>query len=68
MVANRKAPAVTRGEALTTLMATEWSGREEWFASLFADPSLSGLREAKGNEPDGKEETKDATAKLDTKK
>jgi len=66
MVANRRAPAITRGAALTTLMATEWSGREEWFASLFADPSLSGLREAKGNEPDGKEETKDTTAKLET--
>src|SRR5215510_5838793 len=66
MVANRRAPAITRGAALTTLMATEWSGREEWFASLFADPSLSSLREAKGNEPDGKEETKDTTAKLET--
>src|SRR5262245_1285419 len=66
MVANREAPAVTRGEALSTLMATEWSGREEWFAALFADPSLSGLRGAKGNEPDGKEETQDATAKLET--
>src|SRR5262245_7397069 len=66
MVANREAPAVTRGEALSTLMATEWSGREEWFAALFADPSLSGPRGAKGNEPDGKEETQDATAKLET--
>jgi HEAT repeat protein len=66
MVANRKAPAVTRGAALSTLMATEWGGREEWFATLFADPSLSGQRGAKRNEPDGKEETKDATAKLDS--
>src|SRR5262245_50782076 len=66
MVANRQAPGTTRGAALATLIATEWSGREEWFAALFADPSLSGLREAKENGPDGKEETKDATAKLET--
>jgi HEAT repeat protein len=65
MVANRKAPETTRGAALTTLMATEWSGRMEWFAALFADPGLSGLREAKVNEPDDKEVTKDATAKLE---
>src|SRR6266542_3591051 len=51
MVANRQAPEITRGAA---------------GATLFADPSLSGLREAKGNEPDGKEETKDAKAKLET--
>jgi hypothetical protein len=67
MVANREAPAVTRGEAGATLMATKWSGREEWFAALFADPSLSGLRGEKGNEPDGKEETKDTAAKLETR-
>jgi HEAT repeats len=66
MVANREAPAVTRGAAGATLMATEWSGREEWFAALFADPSLSGLRGEKGNEPDGKEETKDTAAKVET--
>src|SRR5215468_1350375 len=66
MVANRQAPAITRREALATLMATEWSGREEWFAALFADPSLSGLGEAKGNEPDDKKEAEDATAKLET--
>jgi hypothetical protein len=65
MVANRQAPEISRGGALATLMATEWSGREEWFAALFADPSLSGQRETKENEPDGKEGTKDATAKLE---
>src|SRR5262249_3517605 len=68
MVANRQAQAITRGAAGATLMATEWSGREEWFAGLFADPSLSGLREAKVNEPDGKEEKKGTTAKLETQK
>jgi hypothetical protein len=67
MVANRQAPAITRGAALATLTAAEWSGRDEWFAALFADPSLSGLREANGNGPDGKEETKDTTTRLDTK-
>src|SRR5262245_14829117 len=66
MVANRQAPGTTRGLARAMLMATEWSGREEWFAALFADPSLSGLGEAKGNEPDDKKEAEDATAKLET--
>jgi HEAT repeat protein len=66
MVANRKAPAIARGAAGATLMATEWSGREEWFASLFADPSLSGMREAKSNEPDGKKEAERETAKSET--
>jgi len=55
MVANRQGPAGTRSTALIALMATKWGGREEWFASIFADPSLSGLREDERNEPDGKE-------------
>src|SRR5262245_31642180 len=54
MVTNRQAPADTRSMALTALMATKWSGREEWFVSLFADPSLSGLRDYERREPDGK--------------
>jgi HEAT repeats len=65
IVANRQAPADARGASLNTLMATEWSGRDEWFASLFADPSLSGLREAKGSEPNGKEEATDVETKLE---
>jgi hypothetical protein len=54
MVANRQLLADTRGTALITLMATKWSGREEWFVSLFSDPSLSGLPEEEENSPDGK--------------
>jgi HEAT repeat protein len=62
MVANRLVPLETRGVALTALTATEWSGREEWFASLFADPSLTGLREGKGSDQNSKEEAVDPKA------
>lgn len=54
MVANRRLLADLRGTAIITLMSTKWSGREEWFVSLFSDPSLSGLPEDEENSPDGK--------------
>ena len=48
--------------ALQTLMTSEWAGRDEWFASLFADPRLTGVRveieqEKKATPDDGKDET-----------
>jgi HEAT repeat protein len=54
MVANRRLWADSRGTAIITLMSTKWNGREEWFVSLFSDPSLSGLPEDAENGPDGK--------------
>lgn len=44
MVANRMTPVPARQAALDSLMKSEWSGQEEWYASLFADTSLSGVR------------------------
>ena len=54
-----------KGWALLTLMASEWAGRDEWFASLFADPRLTGIhveqvetdQEKKVASTDGKEKT-----------
>ncbi|MBL8191138.1 MAG: HEAT repeat domain-containing protein, partial [Acidobacteria bacterium] len=43
VVANRSLGS-ERQAALVALMGTEWSGRDEWYASLFADPSLSGVQ------------------------
>ncbi|MGH9939815.1 MAG: HEAT repeat domain-containing protein, partial [Blastocatellia bacterium] len=48
IVANRRAPHYARGEALSSLTSDEWSGQEEWFVSLFSDPTLSGGREESG--------------------
>jgi len=45
IVENRQASWSARVEVLASLMNTEWSGQEEWFISLFADPTLSALQE-----------------------
>jgi hypothetical protein len=42
MVTNRQTPVPIRQAAFQALMATEWSGQEDWYLSLFADRSLSG--------------------------
>ena len=39
------APGYARDRALEALLASEWSGRDEWYLSLFADPTLIGLRD-----------------------
>ncbi|MEK7830026.1 MAG: HEAT repeat domain-containing protein, partial [Acidobacteriota bacterium] len=44
IVANRLIPAAARQSAVDSLMGTEWGGRDEWYVSLFADTSLSGVR------------------------
>jgi len=45
IVENRQAIWIARLDALTSLMDSEWSGQDEWFISLFADPTISGFRE-----------------------
>jgi hypothetical protein len=45
IVENRHAYSSARREALAGLMISEWGGQEEWVISLFADPTLSGIRE-----------------------
>jgi len=44
MVSNRQTPVSIRQSAFQSLMATEWSGQEEWYLSLFTDTSLSGAQ------------------------
>jgi HEAT repeat protein len=44
-VANRQAEWLARVISLAGLMDSEWNGQEEWFISLFADPTLSGVKE-----------------------
>jgi len=43
VVANRSLGS-ERQSALVALMETAWSGRDEWYVSLFADPTLSGVQ------------------------
>ena len=63
VVANRSMGG-ERQTALSSLMETEWAGREEWYASLFADASLSGaLVEEKIAAEKPKSETKEPQAK-----
>lgn len=50
MVVNRQSPVSVRQTAFQSLMAAEWSGQEEWYLSLFADPLLSGVKLAEGKE------------------
>ncbi len=50
-VVNRQSPVAVRQTAFQSLMATEWSGQEEWYLSLFADPMLSGVKLAEPKEP-----------------
>src|SRR5262245_23527243 len=45
IVENRQANWNARVESIRSLMNTEWSGQEEWFISLFADPTLGGFQE-----------------------
>src|SRR5262245_57921867 len=45
IVENRGASWSAGVEALASLMKTEWSGQEEWFISLFANPTLSAFQE-----------------------
>src|SRR5262245_29203671 len=49
IVANRQSPQDARLTALSGLLATEWNGQEEWVVSLFADPTLSNMREDEGD-------------------
>src|SRR5262249_45258510 len=58
-VENRQAIWTARLEALAGLMNSEWSGQEEWFISLFADPTLSNFRE---DEIKGSAESKDVSS------
>lgn len=50
MVVNRQAPVSVRQTAFQSLMSTEWSGQEDWYLSLFADPLLSGVKFVEGKE------------------
>ena len=51
MAVNRQAPVSVRQTAFQSLMSTEWSGQEDWYLSLFADPSLSGVKIEEKKEP-----------------
>jgi hypothetical protein len=42
VAADRTAPATARDTAIQTLSLTEWSGRDDWYLSLFEDETLVG--------------------------
>src|SRR5262245_11134234 len=45
IVDDRRSSWSAKVEVLASLMSAEWDGQEEWFISLFADPTLSGFQE-----------------------
>jgi hypothetical protein len=45
VVANRKELGYSRSTALEVLLDTEWPGRDNWYLSLFKDPTLRSLRD-----------------------
>jgi hypothetical protein len=45
IVQDRKAPGSARDSALAALMRTRWTDRDEWYVSLFSDPTLMDLRD-----------------------
>src|SRR5215510_10530046 len=63
IVADRRSPEDARRTALLSLVSAGWNGQEDWVVSLFADPTLSGLKEdagegaggSKGKSEDGSE-------------
>jgi hypothetical protein len=45
VVADRKARGYSRATALEALLDTEWPSRDDWYLSLFHDPTLRNLRD-----------------------
>ncbi len=45
IVEDTTAPGRARNFALDALMESDWAGRDEWYLSLFADPTLRALRD-----------------------
>jgi hypothetical protein len=45
VVRNRKALGYCRDKAAEALLETEWTGRDEWYLSLFRDPTLRELHD-----------------------
>src|SRR5262249_52283151 len=66
IVESRQSSWSARVEVLASLMNTEWSGQEEWFISLFADPTLSGFQE--GEIEDASESKDKSGARTDAAK
>ncbi len=51
IVANRQSPHDARWESLESLLKGDWNGQEEWFVSLFSDPTLTGTSDDEGKPP-----------------
>jgi HEAT repeat protein len=64
IVENRHADRMALLLVLPSLMNSEWSGQEEWFVSLFADPALSNFQEDKIK--DAAESKNESSASRDT--
>jgi hypothetical protein len=56
IVADRRSPQDARRTALLSLVGADWKGQEDWVVSLFADPTLGGLKEGAGGSKDKSEE------------
>ncbi len=48
IVSDPQAPGAARALAIEALMKTDWHGRDEWFLSLFADPTLGEMKDGYG--------------------
>ena len=53
IVADRRSPLNARQTALLSLVNADWNGQEDWVVSLFADPTLGGLKAEVGENEGG---------------
>ena len=53
IVADRRSAEDARRTALLSLLSADWKGQEDWVVSLFADPTLGGLKEEAGADAGG---------------
>jgi hypothetical protein len=59
IIANRQSLPYQRSMGIQMLMEDKWAGREDWFLSLFSDPTLTGVKppETENPQPDRKNNT-----------
>ncbi len=51
IIANRQSPPYQRSSGIQLLMQDKWAGRDDWFLSLFSDPTLTGSKPPETEKP-----------------
>src|SRR5262249_61491657 len=62
IVADRRSAEDARRTALLSLLSADWNGQADWVVSLFADPTLGGLREEAGADACGSKVKSEGTS------